>query len=304
MKILRIVSIVGILLISSIACRIPGLSGNPPEREESTPLIPTEVTVPTVEIPPTQEPTAEPPVIPTVSPTETTQVLPPEDLNCVSVVEFQVCAPKDLASALVISTIPYVNDPEGAPWENMPLHYEIQFQGYPLSNTFLQPKITIIPLEEYIQMSEGAKASNDNLTTLLQTKPEVPPNLPFLPLVNAGSVIITRLSYPQTTSIQGVAALTQLAQYFAPVNNHSLFYTFQGTTVDGKYWIGVVLPITQSSLQPDEQTVPGGNFDQFIEQYDTYIAQISQSLTEAPSDSFVPNFDTIASVPILITYTP
>ncbi len=298
MKTLQLTLIIFVLLMSSLACSIPGFSEDS-RTPEITPIDATDILQPT-----TISSTSEPPFVSTEAPAESTQVLLPEALNCVSVVEFQVCAPKDLASALVISTIPYVNDPEGAPWENMPLHYEIQFQGYPLSDTFLQPKITIIPLESYIEMSEGAKASNDNLSTLLLAKPEVPQNLPILPLVNAGSVIVTRSSYPQNASIQGVAALTQLAQYFAPVNNHSLFYTFQGTTVDNKYWIGVILPITQSSLQPDGQTVPGGNFDQFIEQYDTYIAQISQTLTEAGSDSFVPDFDTISSVPLLITYTP
>ena len=42
--------------------------------------------------------------------------------------------------------------------------------------------------------------------------------------------------------------LTEYGQYPAPVNNHELFYHFQGFTSDGEYYIVATLPVTAPVL--------------------------------------------------------
>ena len=61
----------------------------------------------------------------------------------------------------------------------------------------------------------------------------------------------------------GVRFLTEYAQYFVPVNNHDLFYTYQGLTNDGQYWISVILPINHPDLPANadnssRRSNPGG----------------------------------------------
>ena len=56
--------------------------------------------------------------------------------------------------------------------------------------------------------------------------------------------------------------LTEYAQYTAPVNNHELFYHFQGVTRDGAYYIIAIFPITVPVLAETSDAAaalpPGG----------------------------------------------
>jgi len=299
MKTMRIILITGVLLLSILACRIPGLSNNSSEGE-TTPVIQTEA-VPEMTVVP---PSAEPAALPTETPGQPTEAALPVDVVCEAIAEFEICVPKSLASALVVSTIPGVNNPDGAPWENIPEHYVIRLDGYPLHDTFHQPVINLIPLEAFREISVGAQVMSDELAPLLEAKPNPPSQLPFLPLMNAGPVIVTRSSYPETESVMGIATLTQFAQYFAPINNNELFYTFQGETTDGKYWISIVLPMSQESLPPNAQAVANALTDEFAENYQTYVEEVGKTMTDAPADSFVPNLLEVESVVGMIRYTP
>lgn len=299
MKSVRIYLIACLLLLTILACRIPGLSAGSPEGK-STPVVQTPITPESASLPPTAEPTTPPTELPPL-PTATAPAL---DTVCETIAEFEICVPKAMVSALVVSTIPGVNNPEGAPWENIPEHYEIRLDGYPLQDTFHQPKIILIPVDAYREISVGAQVMTDEMGTLLESKPIPPNQLPFLPLLNAGPVIVTRTSYPETDSVKGIATLTQFAQYFAPVNNREMFFTFQGLTTDGKFWISIVLPMSQESLPPNAESVADSLTDEFVANYENYVKEVSTTLTEAPADSFVPNISDVEAIIGMITYTP
>jgi hypothetical protein len=251
-------------------------------------------------MPPTEEPIAHP----TETPIQPTEPILAVDAICETIAEFEICVPKSLATALVISTIPGVNNPDGAPWENIPEHFVIRLDGYPLHDTFHQPRMYLIPLEAFREISVGAQVMSDELAPLMETKSIPPAQLPFLPLMNAGPVLVTRSSYPETESVKGIATLTQFAQYFAPVNNTELFFTFQGVTQDEKYWVSLVLPMSQESLPPNAQAVANALTDEFVENYQTYIDEVGLTLSSAPDDSFVPNMLDAESIVGLIRYTP
>ena len=57
----------------------------------------------------------------------------------------------------------------------------------------------------------------------------------------------------------GIRYLTLYAQYYAPINNHDLFYTYQGLTNDGKYWVSAILPINNPILPDNGDNPPGGS---------------------------------------------
>jgi hypothetical protein len=108
---------------------------------------------------------------------------------------------------------------------------------------------------------------------------------------------------------RGVRFLTQYAQYPAPINNHDLFYQFQGLTTDGKYYIVVVLPVTSSILAEDEkpgspvpsggvQIPAGGTPDQ------AYYDAVTKALDAMYEDSFNPSLFQLDALIQSITVTP
>jgi hypothetical protein len=58
-----------------------------------------------------------------------------------------------------------------------------------------------------------------------------------------------------------VRYLAVLAQYPAPVNNQDLFYTCQGLTSDGRYFVPIILPVNQSSLPMNANALPEGELE-------------------------------------------
>lgn len=300
MKSIRLFTIVIMLTISTLACRIPGLGS----AETPAPPVPVEAT----ENPPMQQPeeVTTPELPPTEMPIEEPTAEPVVELTCTSIPDFEFCFPRELATALVASKMPKVED-NGmvGPWEVMPEHYVIEPNGYPLTDTFLKPRIHVIPAADYAIMLEGALMTQNYLMELMESRDPDPTSLPILPIINAGSVFTSRVTYLETEKLHGVEGLTQLAQSYSVINNHELIYTFQGITNDERYWIGIILPITHNSLPADQSGNPfGDDYETFMEQYQTYTGEISQILINSPDDTFTPNYAFIQKVVETINYLP
>lgn len=161
--------------------------------------------------------------------------------------------PAEIGSGAQAETIEAVSPSDDMPWwEVAPAYHRYLIQGYPLSGTFHEPRIFVYPVDEYIQVNPDVAGIVEELHTIInspdQPKPEY---LPFLPTFNAGQVFH---SNEQSLSFQngtGIRFLTQFAQAPYPANNQSLFYTFQGLTSDGAYYISAILPINAAFLSAD-----------------------------------------------------
>ena len=122
--------------------------------------------------------------------------------------------------------------------------------------------------------------------------------LPLLPIFNAAEEFRAQYKVISFSGGSGIRYLSQYAQYSDPVNSHDMFYSFQGLTTDGKYWISAILPISNSMLPPNGDNPPNGMTEQqFNDQFDTYIADIVTKLEAQPPDSYNP---TIAALDALI----
>jgi len=78
-------------------------------------------------------------------------------------------------------------------------------------------------------------------------------------------------------------------QAFYPVNNNSVFYTFQGLTDDSAYYIAAVLPVSHPSLPATGDDIPGGDFDAFVANIETYWIETKANLEAQPNNSFTPD---------------
>ncbi|KAF0107778.1 MAG: hypothetical protein FD146_1409 [Anaerolineaceae bacterium] len=181
--------------------------------------------------------------------------------------------------------------PESA--EDMAIHpqyTEITFHGYPLANTFFTPRIDIFPVQRFSEMApDFIPGRVQMLQNLIAGGMPGDSDLPLLPIFNAAQVFTARYGVVGFQNGSGIRYLTLYAQYAAPINNHDLFYTFQGLTSDGQYWVSVILPISNPILPADGVNPPGGqSWEDFSNNYQAYAADMTVQLNAQPPDSFAP----------------
>ena len=127
----------------------------------------------------------------------------------------------------------------------------------------------------------------------------LPDNLPFLPFVNAGQVFHAQMQVVNFQNGSGIRYLTQFDQAPLPINNQEMFYTYQGLSQDGKYFISATFPVSAAFLPADgsqnSPTPADGvpmdwvNFDNYL----IYMDAVTQKINTTDPNAFLP------SLPIL-----
>lgn len=209
-----------------------------------------------------------------------------------------VVIPPQLGTGLEAKVIEAVPSSEGMPWwEIAPAYHQYLIQGYVWQNAFHKPAIYVYPADEYAQVNEDVANRINALKEIVNApSPLLPETLPFLPTFNAAQVFYAK---PQAVSFQngsGIRYITQYGQAPLPINNSEVFYTFQGLTSDGKYYVSAVLPIQHPLLVADatqDAVTPAGgvpfewNPDTF-EFVEGYLDSITVVLNTADPNSFNP----------------
>jgi hypothetical protein len=78
----------------------------------------------------------------------------------------------------------------------------------------------------------------------------------------------------------------------SPINNQQIFYTFQGLTGDGKFYVAAVLPVFLNGLPSDPLDTSNLPLE-FASDYPTYLTGIANQLNlQAPGD-YAPDLDTL-----------
>jgi hypothetical protein len=201
-------------------------------------------------------------------------------------------------SGVIVPGVPY--DAMSGPMEYYPEHRKITFTGYPLAEKFFDPMIRVYPATEYAAMNAVISERVTAMSSLLASPVADPPGIPFLPLFNAAQVFRSKVNYFGFQNGQGVRFLTEYAQYYAPVNNKDLFYTYQGLTADGAYWVSAIFPVNATFLQanPDSVDVPPGGIaiplwssPTFETDMETYYNTILAILEGTADNAFTPALD-------------
>jgi hypothetical protein len=232
------------------------------------------------------QPSAAPTAAPTLAPTQTTS--PEARFSYEGISLIQDPALLSSATGQTLPENPGSND--GPYWEVHPQYRSLAIAGYPLSNTEQQPVIAVYPVEDFRRLDENAGKIIDSLKALLAQQPADADKLPFLPIWNAGQVFHANVKYLNFAGGSGVRYLTLYAQYPAPINNHDLFYTFQGLTSDGRYYISVILPINQAALVASPNALTQAEMEAITKDAGYYATQ-SAALSAADPTSFTPGLD-------------
>jgi hypothetical protein len=285
---------VSFFIFVSLACDMSGMPRTP---ASSTPL-PTEAGMLS---------TSSPTFLPaTLVPDPATATLQPTFTGVeVSVDPLRIVLSPQVASGARGLQLPRAEG-EVAPWEITPGHIQLKLEGYAIQNTVHEAQIYAYPAQAYAEMYPPAFESMHRLNNILYD-PSAPVDnngLPGVPFFNAAQVFASNIQVIPFENGRGVRFLTEYAQYPASVNNHDLFYQFQGLTADGYYYIVAILPIRLPALAETSDAgavlpaggVPYPYFANPEADMQAYYSAISDVLNTASPDVFTPTISQLDSL--------
>jgi hypothetical protein len=267
--------ILGVVTLLVISCNLPGAATSAPQVQT-----------------------------PVVVPTNTLDTRGVVTLNNVS-----FGLPLGVANDALSEMVSAATDPNTAPWDIAPEHSKFTLTGYQVQDKFVEPQIFVYPAEEFAKVNSTAAEQIDRLKNILAGTAVSQETTPRVPFFNAGQLFIAQPHMVKFKSGKGIRFLTQYDQYPAPVNNHEMFYHFQGLTNDGKYYIIAILPVTSSILAEDEKpetTVPAGGvaLPQNAGPDQAYYDAVTKALDAMYPDSFNPSLFQLDALIQSINVTP
>jgi hypothetical protein len=165
--------------------------------------------------------------------------------------------------------------------------------------------IRVYAMEDIVQY-DFLQAQVDQLQALLDEQPDLAAyevsmqsadaqNLPYVPVLTHGQIIRARAHYIETEDVTGIAYILQVNAAAEPFLSNSFWYTFQGISNDGEYYINATFKLT-TGLFPLET---GSDFDPaaFSENLESYYAESIAVLNAAAPEDFSP---TLAEIDELI----
>jgi hypothetical protein len=276
-----------ILVITSLACNFGVTVGTP----TSPAPLPAETIIPTNPVP------------------NATATAPQPSFEGVAVMfdKVSLVLPPGLASGAGGTQLPRTEGDDVAPWELTPGHVLLDLEGYILQDKFHKPRIYVYPAQGYAEVLPSAFDDIQRLTSILNAPgaPIASDQLPHIPFFNAGQLFASNIEVISFQNGKGVRFVTEYAQYYAPPNNHDLFYHFQGLTNDGAYYIIAILPISAPALAENSElgaTVPVGGvpYPDMADpnaNWEGYYTAVTNFLDATAPEAFSP---TIAQLDLLI----
>jgi len=204
-----------------------------------------------------------------------------------------------LASSIQCETIPQDISPTGI--GTTPQYTKVSLEGYILSDRFMKPVISVFPVDPFSQLLPDAiNADVTALQAMIAGGAPGSNDLPLLPIQYARQLFFAQYNIVAFTNGSGYHIVTEYAQAYYPVNNHEMFFSYQGLTSGGKYWISIILPISHPSL-PENGNNPPADLNN---NPDPYYAQMTSQLNGVLPESFNPSIVKLNALIKSITITP
>lgn len=285
----KIIVFLLVAVVFAMSCNLAGLLQNSSDQTDlqaTLYVMQTQVAeIPQTDLQPQAEEELDPQPEPTEEPSPT-----PEPEPDFRYEYFSLNYHDSLASRLWGETIPENLPEEGIYDFAEAQHILVNFDNFIIGEHFHTPVIRVYDALRYQEISEHAVDNMQLLATLLVARPDNPEYLPFLPLIPAARFYIAQIEYIEFEGGSGIRYLCQMGQAYWPVNNMNLFYTFQGMTNDGRYYISAMLPVNHTELSFDGSEAgtdwaPYYSEDAWYE----YHAQVVSDLNGYPPESYQPS---------------
>jgi hypothetical protein len=195
-----------------------------------------------------------------------------------------------LESSIKCTTVSESVSEDGLPYDTHPEYTKISLVDYPLTGRIMQPVISVFPIQRYRELlPDVVDPDIATLQALIAGGDPGNINPPILPVQNATQLFLAQYEVLQFQNGSGVCYITQYAQAYVPPNNHGLFFSFQGLTSDGEYWISVILPISHPSLWENEGVSTNTEYATIEKNPDAYYAEKASEINALDPKSFVPS---------------
>ena len=171
------------------------------------------------------------------------------------------------------------------PWK-MPEHISFTFEEYVLPEGFHQAQIRIFSVQEFRAVNPEAGNRLDRMQELLASDPVNPDEFFVVHFWNAMRYFVAQGMPLDFQNGRGVRYISQYGQAAMPIGYPEMFYTFQGLTDDGAYYVSVIVPVSHPSL-PETEAVTLD--DSFYENWENYLQETRVQLDGQAPESFVPS---------------
>jgi hypothetical protein len=275
----RLFSVLGLLVILLLACNLPttatqavttepGITGSPAKKHTAT-------------------------VLETQALTET----PAPETNA-SCNELSFYLDPELATSYHCETVPESNGP--TPFVIYPAYTKVSLEGYVLSDRFMNPVLSVFPIAQYSQLlPDPVKGDVTTLQDLISgAVPTASAELPLLPPQYARQLFYAQYIIMPFHNGSGYHCVTHYAQNYWPVNNHDIFFSYQGLSSDGKYWISILLPISHPGLPENGNNPPAIFYNDPLVYYKQIVNQLNSELPKSFNPSILKLDTLIMSITI------
>ena len=256
-------------------------------------------------------------VAPTASPVPTETEIPPEPTVIPEVTvlpdysgEFIVIEsgglvfklPAEVAASAEVTTV--LPDDPNQGWSEfaLPARRMVSFSGYAIPDHFHTPVIYVYPFDKLVQGGAFGSTMAATLQGLL-ADPEydlqAEGSLPFLPPFNAAQVFHLLEQRLDSEHNSGIRYLTLYSQALVGVDNYDIFYTYQGLSADGRYYIASVLPINSTLLSYDQLTQ--AELETIAIDYEAYLNSMTDMIGEDNGASLTPTLAALDALMMSLT---
>ncbi|MBN1148113.1 MAG: hypothetical protein JXA78_12715 [Anaerolineales bacterium] len=219
-----------------------------------------------------------------------------------------------LAETVTVATITEYVDPSGFGFNDIPEHIRVDFANpYTLRQPFASlqwappwrqhqtlevdqfpPQIFVFPVAAYKAISQQAGERIESLENLLGSEiPSSDSELPVLPLFNSAQDLRAQAQMLEFQNGRGIRFIARYSQEAASVVNPTVFYTFQGLTEDGKYYVAAFFPL-YTKLLPDQALAE--DWGSSSQPYPAYLGVVTARLEELRPEDFSPWLDLLDQV--------
>ena len=202
--------------------------------------------------------------------------------------------PLEVGESATVSTVLPDDPADGWPELALPARRMIDFSGYVIQDHFHTPVIYVYPLEKILAAGQYGATTATNLLALLDDPAfdlQTADNLPFLPPFNAAQVFHVLEKRLESENGRGIRFLTLYSQAIVGVTNYEIFYTYQGISADGRYYIAAVLPINSSLLSDTELSI--AELEAIVDEYMDYIENMTELLRAENGGVLTPSLEAL-----------
>ncbi len=169
-----------------------------------------------------------------------------------------------------------------------------------------QAQLLIYPIEAYQAMVQDVENDEVNqrietLKTLLQDQPAtIKGEIPVLPgFDDARQDLQAQVKFLDFGGGSGVRFMTHYSIGAGPITDYDTFYTFQGLTDDGRYYIAYFHPASTDLLPGSFEEVAeliDEDYDAFVDNYETYLQETTETLDQAEATDYTPDLNELDAI--------